>query len=556
VRNAKGTLELLSYKGPRLFKAKNDTYPFDIFDDIWIVGPKIKVNLAWMHGVDFDEESFIQYRLLVAKFVSLNSAGTVRNVAYALKALGGDLTLNVLQSKWTTLSDSYKDKLTAILRFAILKGFHCYQAGANFAIANEEARVRRGSGSNILDPVKGVYSEFEYQSLQEQIRLDTSEQLKRIGNKHYTQTMLHNLGTTIAIQLMVAIIRRPTQLREIKWCDILPVGFKFSARLGQLGDSIPEQQPSFSDVDVLHIRTFRGKNGKFRKDVERRSHRIDQDLSRLILIYRQKYQALLTNKLLGENINLSLDDINEIMNRLPVFCSQELLSPKTIFNSKTDLFKSTGFHSQSFHKTDGVLTANIVDRMRKLHFKSDRIESDKLSLSDNRLRHTVLSEGARKGESAAVLASITGVTLSAIKPYIELDFDSRLLIDQALASHYVLSKFASQSISELQKNAEFVVKNEFDEEIGIQINIHSCSDCQSKLGAPMGCYGCDNFFPDLHADHKQILDKATLKYNTNLATSNKDMLRKLSKSILYIQATITVCHDTIKAGQGVRDDRN
>jgi len=556
VRNAKGTLDLLSYKGPRFFKAKNDAYPFDIFDDIWIVDPKIKVNLAWMHGVDFDEESFIQYRLLVAKFASLKSAGTVRNVAYALKALGGDLTLNILQSKWTTLSDSYKDKLTSILRFAILKGFDDYQAGANFAIANEQARVRPGSGSNILDPVKGVYSEFEYQSLQEQIRLDTSEQLKKISNKHYTQTMLHNLGTTIAIQLMVAIIRRPTQLREIKWCDILPVGCKFSTRSGQLGDSIPEQQPSFSDVDVLHIRTFRGKNGKFRKDVERRSHRTDPDLSRLILIYRQKYQALLTNKLLGENINLSPDDINEIMNRLPVFCSQELLSPKTTFNSKSDLFKSTGFHSQSFHKTDGVLTSNIVDRMRKLHFKSDRIESDKLSLSNNRLRHTVLSEGARKGESAAVLASITGVTLTAIKPYIELDFDARLLIDQALASHFVLSKFASQSVSELQKNAGFVVKNEFDEEIGIQLNVHSCSDCQSKLGAPMGCYGCDNFFPDLHADHRQILEKATLKYNTNLAASNKDMLRKLSKSILYIQATITVCHDIIKAGQGVRDDRD
>jgi hypothetical protein len=342
----------------------------------------------------------------------------------------------------------------------------------------------------------------------------------------------------------------------MKWCDILPVGAKFADHRVNKNEEIPTHEPTFSDVETLHIRTFRGKNGGFRVDAEPNSHRIEPDVSRLVLLYRQKYEAWLTKKLSGEGIVLTPAETKEIMARLPVFFSQELFFPDTIFNNKAALFKATGRQSQSFHKLSNFLTKNILHRCGKLKLRSDRIDPDELKFSNNRLRHHVLTESAMRGESGPALANITGVTEKAIKPYIELNFEARLLIDQALADHQVLSNFASQSVSELQKQDGFIVLSEYDEELGVQKNTSSCSGCPSKIGAPMGCYGCNNFHPNLHANHQKELDKATAKYEVNLAASNSGMLRKLSKCILYIQATINVCNDKINSERGVCDDRN
>lgn len=129
---------------------------------------------------------------------------------------------------------------------------------------------------------------------------------------------------------------------------------------------------------------------------------------------------------------------------------------------------------QSFHETT-------------LNLKSDRIEDGKLKVGNNRIRHTVLTSGARQGLTAPELAAITGVNEQAVEPYIELDFDSRLKIDLAFVEKDVLRRFGNMSVKDVQKQDGFVVRNEFDEEIGIQANPANCASCSSKMGAPLGC---------------------------------------------------------------------
>jgi hypothetical protein len=546
-----------TYAGQRKFTARNTAYSFDLFDDEWKLGLKEKVKLDWMHDVAFDEQSFISLRLVFAKMAKLNAPSSVNIAKQGIKKLNAEVTKTTLRLRFSEIQDCYKKSISNFLNFAVKHGFDEYESAANYA-KEQVGRIKSISGANILDPYKGVYSELEYQSIKEQIRLDTDKHLSLAltKDKNYTRDDLHGLGITVAIQLKVVVMRRETQLVKMKWCDILPVGAKFADHRVNKNEEVPTHEPTFSDVETLHIRTFRGKTGGFRVDAERSSHRVEPDVSRLVLLYRQKYEAWLTKKLSSEGIVLTPAETKEIMARLPVLFSKELFSPSTIFNNTATLFKATGRQSESFHKSNVILSNNIIDRCRKLNFRSDRIDPDALKFSNNRLRHHVLTESTMRGESGPALANITGVTEKAIKPYIELNFEARLLIDQALANHQVLSNFASQSVSELQKQDGFIVLSEYDEELGVQKNPSSCSGCQSRLGAPMGCYGCDNFHPDLHANHEQILDKATAKYEVNLAASNAGMLRKLSKCILYIQATINVCNDKINSERGVCDDRN
>jgi hypothetical protein len=88
-----------SYKGQRVFKARSDAYSFDIFNDEWQIGLRDKVKLSWMHDVDFDEASLLNLRLLMAKYVSVTSPGTVRGVGYALGNLNAQLTLEAIQAR-------------------------------------------------------------------------------------------------------------------------------------------------------------------------------------------------------------------------------------------------------------------------------------------------------------------------------------------------------------------------------------------------------------------------------------------------------------------------
>ncbi|MFT6986469.1 MAG: hypothetical protein ACJAT7_002305 [Psychromonas sp.] len=546
VNNKKRLEQLkLNFDGQRRYRARNDAYVFDVFDDTWQLDTKDYLYLKWMLDIGYDDQTLTNLRVLLAETAHQLSYNSVRIRCNSLKFLGNNLSPVAFQLKWLSILDSYKNVLASTFSFAVKNRMYQFQEITNYI--SENYSPTKWSGNLILDPQKGCYSEVEYQSIMEQLRL--------ASDAVHTKTMgfntLDQQASFIAAQLIIALVRRPVQLSELKWADILPVGQHFSEHRQSPKESVPESEPLFSDVECWHIRIFKGKDGQFRGSVESTSKRLEPDLSILILRYRQRYENTLIESLKKQTIILTDDERHQIMLRCPLFADSSLFT--TSFSNKANLFKALGIMSNSFHKKSLYIRTNIKRFMEKLNIKSDR-NNDKLTLSNNRIRHTILTSGAKMGLTSSYLAAITGVVEGSVKPYIDLDFESRVDIDQAFIQNSILSRFAKTSVSDLLKQDGFVIRNEFDEEIGIQENPANCSSCASKLGAPMGCYPCDNFVANEDGNHQEYLDKALHKYKVNKIEGNKTTVKKLKIIIMYIQGTINICNERKLTKRGVEND--
>ncbi|NAW98555.1 hypothetical protein [Vibrio sp. V23_P3S9T160] len=533
------------YQGQIIYRARNNSYIFDIFDDRWQLDTKDYLCLEWMYTCNFDEQTFIDIRELLAFSAQTLCPNTVKNHIHTLKKVNGSLTINSLKLIWPNLKETDKKKF----KHAITKGVEAeisrFMELARFT-SNQKVEYKRA----IFDPEKGTYTDFEYKSIKDAFRFATDTQLYKLQKNVLTPSKLNQFGILIACQLMNALVRRPSQLRMMKWSDFLPIGERFSDQ--RVNETNPIEEPLFSDVEKLHVRTFKGKEGTFRGFAETTSHILIPELSTLVLLYRKNYEKTLTLKLEEKGIKLSKVEINTIMLRCPIFFDQSLFSAP--FRSKSELFKAIGSNSDAFHKLASTLRTNIQKYTQKLNFNSERIDSDNLKFNNNRIRHFVLTQGAINGLSSPYLAKITGVTEQAVKPYIDLSFDARLDIDEKMAKNQILNRFGQVSVQDIQRQEGFVVKDEFDTEIGILNNHISCTSCKSKLGAPLGCYPCDNFRPHQEADHQRYLEKAIHKYEINKAMdADKATLKRLRTIILYIQATIETCEELNIAEKGVLD---
>lgn len=157
----------------------------------------------------------------MAKAASKLSPGTVIRQA-VLKKLNNNLPIAKFRLAWLLLNEGDKTNLSSLLSFAVNKAnLPQFKVLADFA---SKHRPKTKLGSNILDPEKGVYSEIEYDSIKEQLRLATENLQKNCRNA----SDLHAFSQLIASQLPIALVRRPTQLVQLKWSDVLPVGQRFS----------------------------------------------------------------------------------------------------------------------------------------------------------------------------------------------------------------------------------------------------------------------------------------------------------------------------------------
>ena len=522
-----------------IYQAKKKLYKIDIFSDKWQLGTQFTLNLNWMYDAGYDEKTFLDLRVTLAKIAGKLAPSSVRETSINLRTIGTSiLSLTDLKFVWISLTDDQKlNVATTISRLIKYGDLSQFKDIHSFTKNN---RPKPSKSANILDPEKGVYSEVEFDSIKEQLRLATIN-LPKVCN---TVDRFRHFSWLISSQLLIALVRRGCQINQLKFCDLLPVGQLFSSQRSARPNWNPISEHQFSDVECLHLRTFKGKNDAFRIQAEPESHRLEPNFSLLIIRYFNQYKSLLTKSLKQQGITLTTDEQKDIMMRCPIIPQMELFLIN--FGTKGNLFKSLGLMSDSFHQVSAYLLQCISQFFSKLNTKSDRISYKKLELKNNRLRHTILTLGASMGLSPPYLAKITGVTELAVKPYLELDFAARVQINQAFANNDVLKRFGSTSVSELQKNDGFTVIDEFEEEIGIQAKPENCNSCKSKLGAPMGCYPCDNFRPLYDADHQRYLDKALNKYEFNKLAGNKVTLKKLRKIILYINATIKVSNE-IKA---------
>ncbi|WP_028108744.1 hypothetical protein [Ferrimonas futtsuensis] len=536
----------------QLLLARNDAYAFDPQSNEWLLDLNDHIHLHWIAERQWSYEGEQTARKLLAYIAQHFAPSTVNNYSYALKFLTSPLDLTALKIQWPNLRDSRKILLTSLLSHWQDAELPELAALAKFA-KNHCPPV---PPKKVLDPEKGTYSEYEYASIRKELYAATQKQLRRIQDPEInllSPEALSDFGTLVALQLMIGITRRPCQLVQVKWSDILPIGASFSDH--RFDAPTPEQEPQFSDVDGLHVRTFRGKDGQFRADLERRSHPLSPELSTLIRIYRQAYLCTLLSCLKKQRITLPETEQQTLFQRCPVFAAPSLF--KTEFGSKAILFQALGSNSEAYHCTYSKLNNAMRVYQKRLNLTSDRIADDKLLLGNNRLRHHVLTEGARQGLPLAYLAAITGVTIHTVRAYVDLSFEARLDIDGRMALSQVLRKFGKQSLAEVQQENYFMVKDEFDQELGWQHSQIDCALCPHKQNncARLACYPCSNFRPHPKGDHHRSLVLAKRKMELNQRNgASKSTLKHLRLIVLYIEATICVCHQYNLAEKGVGND--
>ncbi len=534
------------YKQQREFPAKVEGYYFDILSDLWILDYKRTIKLDWM--AHLEKDTFIDIRLAIAHASQRYSHGSMQTFISTLKNhIINHLSPHEFKAWWLTL-DSFKKNVKDCLQ-ALCINNNSHQSVTLeplYNLVKEERLGREDLMKGILNEESGAYSNTEVNNILEALRIETANILKGSVDKVEEFLRLRNI---ISCHLLVAIVRRPTQLAKIKWCDILPVGNDFTSHKESNRKWVPLTQHRFSDIEQFHLRTFRGKDGQFRYDAESRSHRLSPELSELLIQYYKIYKSNFRRVINKLNIELTNQEIETLMKCLPLQPDKSIFSTK--FTCKKELFSAFSNTSKAFHVSSDSISNGIRYLFTSvLKVKSDRIPTKPLNLGSNRWRHTQLSQAVLMGLSPAQIAAITGVTVEAIYPYLDLKFQERITIDKAYAGNRIIHRFDSISVEELKQHKDFSVKSPFDEEIGYKLNPSNCSSCQSKGGVPMACYPCDNFRPLETANHKQYLDKAKRKLAINSQSAHPFTIKRLQMVVLYIEATIAICEErkTLKIG--------
>ncbi|MBY6017878.1 hypothetical protein KUW04_08820 [Halomonas denitrificans] len=534
----------------RLYTAKNRAFTFDVLDDVWLLDAKSRIYLNWMKDADISLVHYVHLRVMMANAAAKFSPASIRADNVAARKLNGLLhTSHQFQRGYQLLTDTYKRNITTIFnRLSKSNWPGAEETRSEFSgvieFLHEVGPPQQHASSSLYSPHKGAYSEAENLEIDEKLRLEIESQLKLLSKQGPTGERIQALGTVIVAILMKSLFRRHCQWSQAKTSDILPINISFASHFSACHpNELPKEEFTFSDVEQLHVRVFRGKKGEFREEAEMRAKPIEPGLSQLLLIYLHAYKQCFSSNLNDQGIELSNEELDELFARCPLFPEESLAGSKNRFkfHSKGNLFKTLGHQSSAFHKAEQAFANAQLRLSKRLALYSERISD--MNIGNNRIRHTVITNAIRSGKTAEQAAAITGVTTGAIRPYIDLSFDARLDIDQAFANNKVIQNFGLVSIEELQQQEGYKALDEFDREQGLILIKEKCRSCSSRLGIPLGCYGCSNFKPFIDGPHRENLMKAEAKLEAN-KVSKCETVRSLKRSILYIQATILLCEES------------
>ncbi|WP_458734157.1 hypothetical protein [Zobellella taiwanensis] len=512
------------------------------YDQIWqlveIPCKGWKIDLSWIYVNNIISSTDLEIILdVLAEYAKHKAASTAVGINTNIKPFfkKGIVTLDNLKYIWEGMKVNQKKGINQFFHTCKKLGYETYKEHHDWT----SARLPKTSNKNIYSQTKGALSETEYRSLISAINKRVSLE---INESHDVESVIldddsfSKLRNAIAMKLLLSVVRRPIQLMQMKWGDIqLTTGFS---------DAMNIQEPKSlkENNGMLKVRIFRAKitggNTQFRYQPEKFSIHIHESFSHEIMLYKQ----LLFNKLKASfsmsEIVFSKDMLVELTQYFPVFPSNETF--KIRYNT-IDEFKLLFTDKSVFgHAAENTITAGF----KYIKIVSDRVA--KCTVGNNRIRHTILTRGAQDGYSLAQLAKMTGVTVPAVRGYVDMDFKARKIIDENFIGNEFLERVFN---SPTEKPSKYAVIDDSFNYVGNIIKVKNCQGCRSSLGKPVGCYGCPNFIPILEADHRSILmlAKFKLKANTEGFTTplKYRFVEKLQEQIKRIEMTINVCDQMI-----------
>ncbi|WP_141440703.1 hypothetical protein [Vreelandella titanicae] len=510
------------------------------------------IKLAWLRSGELSNKEIELALLVFIHYVINKSASTAYTVAIGVRPViqSGFPSIEDLMIAWSSLGLSKKKATNQFFGTLVRLGYREFAKFHQFTSSNLDSEM-----IDPLNPFKGRLSELEFDSViqnlnQEIARIDFSIDrdydffAKQANAGFFSFSALRNL---VSVRLLIAILRRPFQVTMLKWSDLIPVGNSFNDKLITGCNEILN-----IGTAALQLRLYRVKSNVkeawYRSTPERYPMALSEDLSLLMYSYKLIYAKGLSLALLKSGIDLAKEEIIEIMKNMPVFISTDFFCLR---------FKDVASYKALFTQNSSLYhlgEQTIIQRVKSLKGISDRTSN--LSVTSNRLRHTALTRGAEKGLDSAQLSRLTGVTEPAARHYVDLDYQSRRLIDENYLANQFLKNAFAVPVRSLDKNDEVILGSNF-EKIGGVKDVKACSQCKTKLGRPIGCYGCPSFRPLLDADHRTVLDQANAKLSANivhLPSSVKNRsVEKLERQIDKIKITIALCDELINQQDRIND---
>ncbi|MFT5295895.1 MAG: hypothetical protein ACI9YH_001911 [Colwellia sp.] len=510
-----------------------ESFPFNIFDSEWTLnglGNKGAIaDLNWLVLSEFDLEDQLSFRFSLADLAKRCSANTVIKANKAIEnSLISKLSIESIKEAFLRISKtdkgSFRQIIFAFYNFDPEKSLNLYEW--IISIPNENVE------SNIYDPESGALSDIENQSFNIAMNQRSKKTFERgfeskVDNKPGINLITYGRNF-IAARLMQVLIRRASNLIQLKWSDIYVIS----------------DSTCFQTDSELMARVFKAKQrANFREKSESEPIALGYETSKELLQYKVAYSAMLKKTLLANNIKLTDSEFIELISRCPILFADSIF--KTKFKDKQQLFSAISAEGSGYHLDSVILNNNIYKLYQSLDVHSDRLSREKLKIGNNRIRHTAGTKAARDNLPITQIAKLLGNTPSAAKVYVDLSDEQRAEIDEKFIANSFLAKAFSTSISDTVSQGEILIENDFGEQTGKSKNLPNCISCHRKR--PIGCYGCDNFSALATADHNRQLTIANKTYSYRLDTGDSpDTLIELKKQIIYIEATILACNKVLK----------
>lgn len=516
-------------------------------EDMWKIGLNTTINISFIHEssltIEQKEDLLNALAFRVSDVGSITSKVSIWAFNKFVSNLEGKLTSQSAQQSYDNLSDHYKNSISYSLK-TFIQANNSLQNEILYVFYLNNCQSYKGiqRARRIFDPKKGAHTPIELESLLEGMRILTRNMHQYLDEPRpffkSNNRILGDLMGGLALVLMMSILRRPVQLRQIKMCDFRTNNGNFDTEF--FNDDI------LLDYDELKLQTFRAKglDSKNRSELDEDLHLLNRDNSKLIIRYCSKIFAEHLNRLKEKGLELNKEEKREIFKRFPLFPTYSCIAAIQV-ESKEQLFSMTHTETTSNHiviETLAHMVYRVIDNTLLPTYNSDRnAHPTERVTGNNRIRHTILTMGARDGLDGATLAAITGVSLSTVAAYLDLAPQERAMIDDVFGNNATLVNFGNIKIQD-QLYSDDIALDEYGNEYGSHENAMRCAGCKETLPVPLSCYGCDNFTALSTGNHDSQLKKIITKYEFNKRNGQSERgLRRLKKAIANIEVTIEKC---------------
>ena len=521
-------------------------FPFNCFDDVWTLsgvgtdGEQLKIG--FFHTKDWSDDMQCHIRLALAEQACKKAFGTLRKSRSFLNVTPITyFSESEVEGEWPLMNENNRDSINLLCLNLKKVNKELYSDTSNWVQKNH---VRIKHKSNPSDIEKGALSEFEVQSFERELGLRMQSKLSKLKESLNDFTplsaKLKKVKALIMVRLVYALVRRPCNLNQMKWNDILPIGASFSSEKDKFLAEFTTLD--FSDEDELQVRIWKAKDKSiFRQSVERYSLRLNAKLTQEVLTYRQAYRQCLQFFLAASNIEVTKEELDLLMMRSPVAFIPSFFDTK--FADKAEVFSALSENGSGFHDSSPDITTGMRRQIDTLDLKSDRVAN--LKVGNNRFRHTVGTMAAIMGYDVSYIADLLGNTVTAARIYVDLSDEQRANIDNKYIANNKLKQMFEVDVATLQKDDRYTMSDSEGNEAGQAKNRQSCTSC-NEIKRPLACYGCNNFQALEDGDHLNIRNEAQRLYDKRISDGDPAfLLSKLATQIKWVDVTISICDDRI-----------